>query len=367
MYDSRLPISDEVRRRGFVAMRPSLSTGFSLINFIIELKDFKSFFHGKPKVDVRGMTKAQAQSAQAAAKASHRIKAQIRKEKFEKQTIPHFVADKYLEAEFAWLPLVSDLKKIWEILTSLQKRVSRFLDSAKEASLRRHYRRSIDTSHVDLVAITGEWGPNTAWAWNEFVEDGPPTWELRPRFVSQFSAGSGLSKDDSYEITLTMEFTYTVHKLVELNSWLLATMQSFGVRPDASIVWNALPYTFIIDWFWNVSDYLDKNWSVDVIDAVVVVADWIESCKGTIVYDLFIPHRVYNYSAFPGYRLYIPEQYIPRVATAFYYHRQSYSVTDDQAQTLRPGDGLTLDRAYISSALAVTRQRNRHRGSKVKK
>jgi hypothetical protein len=83
-----------------------------------------------------------------------------------------------------------------------------------------------------------------------------------------------------------MDFDYTVNQLVEMNSQLAGLLQQLGVKPDASIIWNALPFSFVVDWFVRVGDWLGANYSVDVMSALLTVHDWVESYRLVYSVDL---------------------------------------------------------------------------------
>jgi hypothetical protein len=65
------------------------------------------------------------------------------------------------------------------------------------------------------------------------------------------------SVSDAY-VTLNMEVKYN---LPEYNSWfiqLLALMDSVGLNANPRIAWDAMKYSFVVDWFAKVGDFLDQ-------------------------------------------------------------------------------------------------------------
>jgi hypothetical protein len=43
-----------------------------------------------------------------------------------------------------------------------------------------------------------------------------------------------------------------------MNVELRALLDAFGVMWDPAIIWNAIPFSFVLDWIWDVSEWLGK-------------------------------------------------------------------------------------------------------------
>jgi hypothetical protein len=53
-----------------------------------------------------------------------------------------------------------------------------------------------------------------------------------------------------------MLFTYDASRLNGLLGKFDAALGAFGIKRVASIIWEAIPFSFVVDWFVNVSDML---------------------------------------------------------------------------------------------------------------
>jgi hypothetical protein len=298
------------------AMKPTLSTGFSALNFIYELKDFKKYFEKR------------------------------KKPKKPKTSLVQKAAETHLETSFGILPFISDCKKIYDILKNLKIRVARFLSKAEALQNRRHFRRLCEPS--DSIMLRTIFGTGTIGGLQNL------RFEIRPSLKSMFDNRHGLTPEGKYYSVFTMDFSYTVQQLIEMDTQIAALLQSFGVKPDASIIWNGLPFTFLVDWFFSVGDYIEQRWNWDLIYAVVTINDWIESCKGQIQFDLYVPQQ-HVFSETPGSYLYVPEQEFPDICGATYYYRRSSS--EEPAHSvpkIKASDGLTLSQAALTASLLKT-------------
>jgi hypothetical protein len=84
--------------------------------------------------------------------------------------------------------------------------------------------------------------------------------------------------EDSYHGTLAYRYFAP-----EMNSFLGRIAQfldSLGVSRDLSIIWNAIPFTFIVDWFYNVGEFLHSE-RIDNYPFTVFMDGFCESmsCK----------------------------------------------------------------------------------------
>ena len=78
-----------------------------------------------------------------------------------------------------------------------------------------------------------------------------------------------------------------------LSNRLKAMLDSLGVRPDASILWNAIPFSFIVDWFFDVGGWLESL-SSDNLEIPVHIDDFCHSIKVDYSVELHM-QRKYDY------------------------------------------------------------------------
>lgn len=124
------------------------------------------------------------------------------------------VADSWLALQYGWLPLISDVKGSAELLA--QHMTGKPLRWAIRASKKSDRSRS----STGLLPWVG------GYAWGKYTEK---VWE---------------------------QAEYRTGYLVELTNPDLATLAQTGLDNPALLAWELLPYSFVVDWFYRVGDYL---------------------------------------------------------------------------------------------------------------
>lgn len=141
----------------------------------------------------------------------------------------------YLGIEFGWRPLISDLKKMLEFSEAVDRRIQELRNLQRKGGMRRRYTvHDVSGSSSSVVALNGSQPSISArrqistrrkkWVTIRWVPTEPPPYVPRDaerRRISQILSGF----DGSASTNL-------------------------------SSLWNALPWTWLIDWYANVGDYL---------------------------------------------------------------------------------------------------------------
>jgi len=72
--------------------------------------------------------------------------------------------------------------------------------------------------------------------------------------------GNGHKQDDSLRVTTRMKGTIEmdIPYLAQANPELFSILDSLAIDPSASNAWNAIPWSWFIDWFVPVGDYLES-------------------------------------------------------------------------------------------------------------
>lgn len=223
---------DELNGRALASMLPLIKSDMSLVNSLIELKDFMTL-------------KQHVQSVRAEAiNLTHSLLRRFRGRNTMApagalRLILRQAAGNYLQWKFNFSPLVSDIKAIHKALKTIERRIN------------------------DLVTRSGRvqyrhFGFN----WNEFPNSEP-----------QESTVSCVQLDTT--IHTSLKFTRTVnhlpttfHAQIQYNynytayqrehARVLGLLDALGVNCNLAIIWNAIPWTFVIDWLLGVSRWLNQ-------------------------------------------------------------------------------------------------------------
>jgi hypothetical protein len=218
------------------AMMPGIKAELSLINSIIELKDFKSL--AKKVLNIRA----------ALPRAIHQVKrwlevaASFKSNRWTLRTLSRSGADGFLQWNFAWAPLLSDIASVQEVIKRTERRMNELVTRAGRAQ-RRHF--------------TYRWREfNDVVAYNK--DDGycyDPS-----RIHSSFPTFDTL-RYVTYEPTTfhaEIEYSYTLTQYQVEHARVLSILDALGVNLNPSIIWNAIPWTFVVDWVAGVSSWLSS-------------------------------------------------------------------------------------------------------------
>jgi hypothetical protein len=152
-----------------------------------------------------------------------------------------------LNYNFGLKPFISDVRSLAEGLRTLQSRL-RSLKSQAGTLCRRHYRETCDVS-TEIPEVGGT-----------------HIWRNRASISAQVVRNA------------TMSYTYQFPNLDALDSAIYGFLDSIGMQLSAATVWEAIPYSFVVDWFFNVGDFLkqfEKSW----IDIEINIVDYCLSTR----------------------------------------------------------------------------------------
>ena len=233
-------------------MLPSLSDSFSLINFLIELKDFRriirAFQTRKNRLgEVIGLSDGR----------SSTIRKSLKKAPLQS------LSNSYLQYSFAWRPFVSDIMSMWNKLGNTERELQEIWRRAGKPQTR-HYSRILD-------------GYDTDWS----AESGTST--IKSTSDNSYR-NHRLKRSDQWRYSkvpvyrATCRYTYKVPGALDSAAKLRGWADAFGVRLDPSIIWNAIPFSFLVDWVVDVGGFL-RQYSTDNLGLHFSIEDFCSSLK----------------------------------------------------------------------------------------
>jgi len=202
-------ITDQLRARAWSELLPQLNDGLSMLNFILELADFRQLITTASKLRCR-----------------------IALLKVRDIDLPQTAADLALAYAFGLAPMYDDLKRLANSLFNVNKIVDEFIEAGKKAETY-HYTEELWNDKVrEAVTTTGHW--------------------------EEYSSCI-------YHATLRCTYAYKKPPFLE------ALTRVMGLDLTLERLWNAIPWTFVVDWVYKVADALaalerDPNLTVNVID-----------------------------------------------------------------------------------------------------
>jgi hypothetical protein len=187
-------------QRAIEAMTPSMESGFEITNFLYELRELPNLY----KWWKRGRSFFKNWSSGS------------------------------LNYSFGVLPFIGDAMRLHEGLSTFSERLNALKTGAGKPQVR-HYSEVVSIDDVET----------------EETVNGTDKYRTRLKFT------------EGLKYTATMRYTYQFPDLDRLNRGIYAFLDTMGAHLDAHVVWNAIPLTFVVDWFFNVSDFLKqfrKKW-----------------------------------------------------------------------------------------------------------
>lgn len=167
------------------------------------------------------------------------------------QRLKHFRAlgGEYLNVVFGWMPFVSELKKMYELYRRLDKHLAQLIRNNGRGIKRE---RTIRDDH-SVTSSKSEYGyPFQGW------NNPPPSW---------FSAYSSVETQTETidKIWFEGRFRYYIEDIGSSEWTRRATRALFGVNVTPEVVWDLLPWSWLIDWFGNIGDVM-SNMSSNAVD-----------------------------------------------------------------------------------------------------
>jgi len=223
-------------------MLPGIKPKLSLPNTLYELKDMRSL----------GRTLSRVLSF---------FRPSGKKSKWTLAKLLDAGVDVFLQKEFNVDPLISDLNGLYRSVSSAEKELSSLLRDIGKPQ-RRHSGKS-------WVCIPEQ--PEVM----HIIERSGDAFPLACLCQSFSKVGPAYAK-----LHCEIEYTYSIPDLQAEHARLLALLDSLGVNLNPAIIWNAIPWSFVIDWVVNVSSFLNR-FAIRNIEPIVHIHRFLYSVKVT--------------------------------------------------------------------------------------
>lgn len=171
------------------------------------------------------------------------------RQRFHAQNL-HEIGSYYLAQKFGWDPLLRDIRDTIITQINAQKRLEQLLrDEGKPV------RRKMILADESALVFEGS-GTGI---------------EVYPSFVTYFYADNGGWQGtivDKRKVWASAQFKYYLPSGPRDINWKRRMIASiFGLRPTPAAVYNAIPWTWLIDWYINLGDVL-SNLDTTLVDRV---------------------------------------------------------------------------------------------------
>jgi hypothetical protein len=253
--------------QAFLNMLPTIKTEVSSINSIIELKDFASL--PRTIANVLSFTKKLSLSAKKriTSLGGDSSLGSIRRS-FSKDHGPTLreatnqTADVYLQSQFNVLPFISDVCGFRDALLALHKKVNRLLSGQGKRQIR-HYNRRINllTPADSTVQESSVYRLN---GHEQFVGQTPgsfPGIEFQP-YTTWFARRWISGHQGRFHAQIEYDYSYNSFQIEYAT--ILTFLDMIGVNLNPAILWNAIPWSFAVDWVLGLGRWLDQRKSMNM-------------------------------------------------------------------------------------------------------
>lgn len=330
------------------AMLTLIKPELSLINSIIELKDFKSL----PKTlhSLTSFVGSLASSVKKTTKLSANNK--LIRNTFSRSTPTMsealgVSADSYLQWSFNILPLLSDIAGVQRAILRTQRRINdlvvrqgkkqrKHFTKVYPLPTSRYYAADSSTSLHNLT--TGQFAglydpPGFCGCYCTPARSFRFTREVTPGQVASFHA--------------EVDYYFNFSRFQTENAQLLGHLDALGCNLNPSIIWNAIPWTFVVDWVFGISKWLNERQVLNMEPAIHVLR-YLWSWETTRVTRMKV--QTFNGPSNLGYQF---NSYLPDLVETVY--RRDIGVPT--LSSMLSLSGLSPKELSLGVALAITQRR----------
>jgi hypothetical protein len=206
-------------RRAYQNIRPKFKGEVSLPNFLFELKDLKRILPSRARISE--LAKSLARINQ-----NPFTKRFRRAAKEAGNEVTNEVAGQYLSANFGYLPLISDVFKLVGDIQHFNQRLDTFILYGKKPQVG-HYTEVVPRAELDQLE-----------EWSNWFEKG---WH----------------KDSVSDVKWTCTIKYGYQVLIPKLNIPNVFIKYLGFRRNPRVLWDALPFSFVIDWIFRFGKFLE--------------------------------------------------------------------------------------------------------------
>lgn len=225
---------DELMERSLKSLLPLIRSELSILNSVYELKDFKTL----PRT-IRNIERATRRNL---AVHGQRFRLAFRGTRKSLRRLLHATADGYLQSQFNLLPLLSDITGIYRALRRTERRLNDFISRSGKPQ-HRHFRADL-VSKSESALDQNSVAPSYA-----FLSGKPTAAMLYQRFVNT----------DASVFHAEIEYNYNYTRYQLEHARVLALLDAVGINFNPVIIWNAIPWSFVVDWVLGVNTWLSQQ------------------------------------------------------------------------------------------------------------
>jgi len=191
------------------------------------------------------------------------------------------IGSEYLNVVFGWEPFVRDLQKIYRLWQEIDKRLAQLVRENGK-SIRRKA-----TVLEDRTSTQTTTNYNFPWA---------NVYGAVPSFGTGWTHYTHIATTYT-RVWFSAAFQYYIPDIGSSRWTQKARRALFGVQPTPELLWNVLPWSWLVDWFSNVGDTI-SNLHDGAVENLTVRNSFI--MKHTVTQDIYHAHVHRNPQNSPG-------------------------------------------------------------------
>jgi hypothetical protein len=325
------------------AMMPGIKAQLSLVNSLYELKDFKTLPH--TLLHLKNYVSNLVSVVKRKPKfLGHSIAGVRRNFPASMPTMAESLgvsADSYLQTKFNILPLLDDIAGIYRSIMRTKSRVNDLLVRQGKRQIR-HFKLLVPSFQAAETSGTLQYNLHGG----QFDGSVGSTDTKIGAYASPacaFRCVRELIPDQYAEFHAQVEYNYWFTRFQTENAQWLGLLDALGVNLNPAIIWNAIPWTFVVDWVVDVSRWLGER-KVLNLGPAVNISRYMWSWK----YSRTVRLRMSaNSIVSPDFSDYV---YLPDLVETIY-RRDLEMPTQSQFLT---GTGLSSQELSLGVALLIT-------------
>lgn len=224
------------------SMLPAIHAEMSGLNSLFEMKDVLSL---KKIIDALARVR----------KRLHSFVGLSRRKRGTLRDLLSLASNAHLVKSFAVDPFMSDISAVMKIAEEVDRKIS-YLLAEEGRVLKRHF-------SMPLKTLTG-------------------LSQLSSNFTSSNGMSFYLRRDVRFvrpRFNATVTYSYKLSQFEREHARVLGLLDAFGANWTPQIIWNAIPFSFVVDWFVKIENWLG-NFKLNNIEPVTELYSFVWSISG---------------------------------------------------------------------------------------
>jgi hypothetical protein len=247
-------------------------------------------------------------------------------------------ADVYLQFKFNIQPLLSDIAGIYRALASHERRINDLITRSGRVRIS-HFSKMLTESDEPNIGETNVGGFHCS---INGAGDYPIyTNSICERFVTTDPA--------LFHVEMQYNYNYTAYQVEHAR--LLSLLDSLGVNFNPQIIWNAIPWSFVLDWVLGVGRYLDQFARLNMAPKInILQCIWSTRRSRRIIVQGYTSSGQY-YGGLPNVQ--VRSHFVRPVVVETAYRRSTFTPSLNSITS----SGLSPTEISLGAALIISRRR----------